>query len=88
MPYDLDNAKDIGKIDFLHNPGKPMTQVWNALSYIEGGPHTVNIDVKWQLPEFVRDSLDKTQDLATVLTITGEPDKAYVCSCEDYVKLV
>jgi WD40 repeat protein len=88
LPYDFDNAKDIGKIDFLHDAGKPMTQVRNALSYVGGGSHTVNIDIESQLPEFVRDSLDKRQDLATVLTITGKLDKAYVCSYEDYVKLV
>jgi len=87
MPYHLDDTKDIGKIDFSHDAGKPMAQVRNALSYVGGGQHTVNIYVDWQLPEFVRDGLDKTQDLATVLTITGEPDEAYVCSCEDYVKL-
>lgn len=86
LPYSLDETKD-GKIDFIHDSGKPMAQIRNALSYIEGGPHTVNIYVDWQLPEFVRDCLDKLQDLATVLTITGEPDKAYVCSCEDYMKL-
>jgi WD40 repeat protein len=87
MPYHLDDTKDIGKIDFSHDAGKPIAQVRNALSYVGGGQHTVNIYVDWQLPEFVRDGLDKTQDLATVLTITGEPDEAYVCSCEDYVKL-
>jgi len=88
LPYDLDNAKDIRKIDFLHDARQPMTQVWNALLYVGGGPHKVNIDIEWQLPEFVRDGLDKTQDLATVLIIIGEPDKAYVCSYEDYMKLV
>jgi CHAT domain-containing protein len=86
LPYDLEDPKDMGKTDFLHDAGHSMTQVWNTLSNIGSGPHTMNIDVEWQLLEFVRDGLDKTQDLATVLTITGEPDKAYVCSCEDYVK--
>ena len=87
LPYHLDDTKDIGKINFLHDARKPIAQVQNALSYVGGSQHTVNIYVYWQLPEFVRDGLDKTQDLATVLTITGEPDEAYVCSYEDYVKL-
>lgn len=63
-----------------------MAQVQDALSYIGGGQHTVEVDVNWQLREYVRGGLDETQDLATVLTITGEQDKAYACSCENYVK--
>ena len=31
LPYNLDDTKDIGKIDFLHDPGMPMAQVRNAL---------------------------------------------------------
>jgi WD40 repeat protein len=63
----------------------PMGQVRDAFSYVGGGQHTVNIDVHWHLRDFVQDGLDRTQDLASVLTITGDPDEAYGCSCEDYV---
>ncbi|KAK5042866.1 hypothetical protein LTR84_012431 [Exophiala bonariae] len=72
--------------DVLHEGGMPMTQVRNALSYLEDGQHTVKINVDWQLQEFVRYGLDNPRDLETVLTITGEPEEAYACSCEDYVK--
>lgn len=73
---------------YRHDAEMPMAQVRKALSYVGGGQHTVNIHINWQLPEFVRDGLDKAQNLVTMLTITGEPDEAYACFCEDYVKLV
>lgn len=85
-PHNLNDTENIGKVQFSHDAGKSMTQVRNALSYVGGGQHTVHIHVDWQLGEFVRDGLDNPQDLVTALTITGEPDEAYACSCEDYVK--
>ncbi|XTI83928.1 hypothetical protein V2W45_1327221 [Cenococcum geophilum] len=86
VPYNLDETKDTVKAQSLYNAGKPMAQVQDVLSHIGGGQHTVNVQVNWQLREYVRDGLDEAQDLATVLTITGEQDKAYACSCENYVK--
>ena len=45
LPYNLDDTKDMENIDFLHEAEKPMAQVRNSLSYVGGGPHTVNIYV-------------------------------------------
>lgn len=48
----------------------------------------MSVVIDWQLPDFVHNALDNPQNLDTVLTITGDPTKAYACSCEEYVKFV
>ena len=83
--YNLDETEDTKEVHVLPDTCKPMAQVQDALSYIGEGQHTVNVHADWQLQEYVHDGLDEPQDLATVLTITGEQEQAYACSCETYV---
>lgn len=64
---------------------KPMDQVSHSLSYLGPGQHTVNVDVEWELSDFVTKGLDNIQDLRTVMTITGEPAESYVSTCEGYI---
>ena len=85
MSYNPDEIEDT-EVEVLYNTCTSMAQVQDALSYIREGQHKVNVHADWQLQEYVRDGLDEPQDLATVLTITGEQEQAYACSCENYVK--
>lgn len=49
------------------------------------GRYTIDINVQWELFEFVSNGLNRSDELETVMVITGEPDKAYACSCAEYV---
>lgn len=63
-----------------------MAQVADALSHLGPGQHTIDIDVRWKLSDFVSQGLDDIKDLPAVMTITGEPAESYVDSCEGYIK--
>lgn len=66
----------------------PMAQVHFYLATLGHGERGLSIEVEWDIFDFIAHGLNSPQELETVLTITGEPDKAYACSCKDYVKLI
>ncbi|ETS86123.1 hypothetical protein PFICI_04148 [Pestalotiopsis fici W106-1] len=64
----------------------PIEQVSDVLSYLGPGQHIIEVHVQWELPDFVSQGLDNMQELATVMTITGQPYESYINSCENYIK--
>lgn len=64
----------------------PMENVSGVMSFLGPGQHTIEIHVQWELPDFVSQGLDNMLELATVMTITGQPDEACIKSCEDYIE--
>ncbi|KAI4597538.1 hypothetical protein KJ359_004240 [Pestalotiopsis sp. 9143b] len=64
----------------------PMSQVLDVLSYLGPEQHIIEVSVQRDLQDFVSRGLDGLQELATVLTITGQPDASYINSCENYIK--
>lgn len=63
-----------------------MGHVADALSHLGPGQHTIDVEVHWELFDFVSQGLHNMQDLATVLTITGEPAKSHISSCAGYIE--
>lgn len=79
-----DSANSMDEVS--NDLSNPMKQVSDVLSYLGPDQHIIEVCAKWELQDFVSRGLDDLQELATVLTITGQPDTSYLNSCENYIK--